>query len=187
MLLNPLKECGAGFTHNLEQMFKDIDLAKDVMASFKNTRAGHGKDGLDLFVNVLSASAWPSYPDVAVNLPTEIGGYLSAYEEHYRMKHSGRKLAWKHSLAQSVVKAAFPKGGNKELSVSSFQAIVLLLFNDVEEDAALTYQQIKTASGLCKFLCEFWKIQHSPLMISSRPRAQTNSAVSRLRQDSCSH
>jgi hypothetical protein len=133
-------------------MFKDIDLAKDVLTSFKNTRAGHNKaGGMDLFVNVLSASAWPTYPDVQVNLPAEIGSYLEAYEHHYQAKHSGRKLAWKHALAHCIVKAYFPKGVNKELVVSSFQAIVLLLFNGVEGGAHLTFDQIQTASGLCRF------------------------------------
>ena len=131
-------------------MFKDIDLAKDVLVSFRNTRAGHLKAGeMDLFVNVLSASAWPTYPDVQVTLPAEIGSYLEAYEGHYQAKHSGRKLAWKHALAHCVVKAYFPKGTNKELVVSSFQAIVLLLFNGVQGDGQLTFEQIQTASGLC--------------------------------------
>ncbi|KAH0562716.1 hypothetical protein GP486_002621, partial [Trichoglossum hirsutum] len=149
MLTRLRTECGSAFTHNLEQMFKDIDLAKDVLTSFKNTRAGHNKaGGMDLFVNVLSASAWPTYPDVQVNLPAEIGSYLEAYELHYQAKHSGRKLAWKHALAHCIVKAYFPKGVNKELVVSSFQAIVLLLFNGVEGGAHLTFDQIQTASGL---------------------------------------
>ncbi|KAH0547602.1 hypothetical protein FGG08_000327 [Glutinoglossum americanum] len=149
MLTRLRTECGSAFTHNLEQMFKDIDLAKDVLASFKNTRAGYNKaGGMDLFVNVLSASAWPTYPDVQVNLPAEIGSYLEAYEHHYQAKHSGRKLAWKHALAHCIVKAHFPKGANKELAVSSFQAIVLLLFNGVEGDGQLTFLQIQAASGL---------------------------------------
>lgn len=39
--------------------------------------------------------------------------------------------------------------GRKDLVVSSFQAIVLLLFNDAA-DSHLTYDQLQTGSGLCE-------------------------------------
>lgn len=91
-------------------MFKDIDLSREAMTSFRALRANDSKaDGLDLSVTILSASAWPSYPDVTVTLPPKIASYLSAYETQYKAKHSGRKLAWKHALAHSVVTANFPK------------------------------------------------------------------------------
>ena len=31
---SPTAECGAGFTSKLEGMFKDMELSKDIMASF---------------------------------------------------------------------------------------------------------------------------------------------------------
>lgn len=141
-------ECGSAFTHNLEQMFKDVDLARDEMASYKQMREERGStDKLDLNVNVLSSSAWPSYPDVPVNIPKEIMKAIDAYDQYYKAKHTGRKLDWKHALAHCVLKAKFPRG-NKELVVSSFQAIVMLLFNEVEEGSYLTYEQIQGATGL---------------------------------------
>jgi cullin-4 len=47
-------------------------------------------------------------------------------------KHTGRKLQWQHTLAYCTVKANFPKG-KKELTLSLFQTIVLLLFNQEEK------------------------------------------------------
>ncbi|KAI9678677.1 MAG: hypothetical protein M1817_005734 [Caeruleum heppii] len=148
MLTRLKTECGAGFTHNLEQMFKDVDLAREEMASYKSMKADRGhSDVLDLNVNVLSASAWPSYPDVHVNVPPEIGRVIDEYDGHYKSKHTGRRLTWKHSLAHCVVKAKFPKG-NKELVVSSFQAIVMVLFNGLADDGWLTYGEIQATTGL---------------------------------------
>jgi hypothetical protein len=49
------------------------------------------------------------------------------------------------------LRAKFPKG-SKELVVSSFQAIVLLLFNDIGEGETLPYSEIQAATGLCKSL-----------------------------------
>ncbi|PGH11864.1 hypothetical protein AJ80_06929 [Polytolypa hystricis UAMH7299] len=148
-MLDKLKtECGSSFTHNLESMFKDMDLARDEMTSYNALlRERRDKPSLDLNVNVLSASAWPSYPEVQVKIPTEIAKAISDFDQYYMNKHNGRKLSWRHSLAHCQLKARFPKG-NKELVVSSFQAIVLLLFNDVVGGETLSYPSIKSATGL---------------------------------------
>ena len=145
MLQRLKNECGAGFTHNLESMFKDMDLARDEMASYNQLLDDRGtRPAMDLGVNVLSAAAWPTYPDVSVTIPTSILKIMSDFETHYNMKHNGRKLTWKHALAHCQLKAKFPKG-NKEIVVSGFQAIVLLLFNDAD---SISYTDIQAASGL---------------------------------------
>lgn len=148
MLTRLKNECGASFTHNLESMFKDMNLAREDMMSYSQLLDDRGiKPNPDLSVNVLSAAAWPTYRDVTVNIPTAISKVMSDFENHYKSKHSGRKLTWKHSLAHCQLRAKFPKG-NKELIVSAFQAIVLLLFNDIPADKHLTYAEIKDSSGL---------------------------------------
>lgn len=132
-------------------MFKDMDLARDEMASY-NALIGPKRDKpkMDLNVNVISAAAWPSYPDVQVKIPKAISKAMDGFEQFYNNKYNGRKLHWKHSLAHCQLKAKFPKG-DKEIIVSSFQAIVLLLFNDVDDGDTLSYTEIREATGLCKF------------------------------------
>ena len=105
------------------------------------------KQPLDLTVNVLSASSWPTYPTVPVIIPPQIKSAIDKFETHYKAKHSGRKLDWKHALAHCQVIAKFPSG-KKELVVSSFQAIVLLLFNGLKEDEHIDYNYLKEATGL---------------------------------------
>jgi cullin-4 len=152
-MLSRLKtECGAGFTANLEQMFKDIELSREEMSSYKTISSERNEShAIDLNVNVLSFSAWPTYPTVPVIVPPQIKHTIDKFEAHYKAKHSGRKLDWKHALAHCQVKAKFPRG-SKELMVSAFQAIVLLLFNDVKIDEHITYDYLKQATGLRKFL-----------------------------------
>jgi len=149
MLTRLKNECGAAFTHNLESMFKDMDLAREEMMSYNQLLDDRGgkSAGPDLHVNVLSAAAWPTYLDVTVNIPPDIAKVMADFETHYKAKHSGRKLSWKHSLAHCQLRARFPRG-NKELVVSGFQAIVLLLFNDMPADKHLSYTEIKASSGL---------------------------------------
>ncbi|KAK4997717.1 hypothetical protein LTR66_002914 [Elasticomyces elasticus] len=148
-MLSRLKtECGAAFTQNLEQMFKDVELAREELASYKSRQEERQeKTQIDLSVNILSAAAWPTYPDISVRIPADIKNTIDGYEAHYQSKHSGRKLDWKHSLAHCQMKARFAKG-SKELVVSSFQAIVLLLFNGLDKDEQLSYEHIKAESGL---------------------------------------
>jgi nuclear pore complex protein Nup205 len=150
-MLGRLKtECGAGFTHNLESMFKDMDLARDEMVSYNQLQSDRGTkaSGPDLNVNVLSSAAWPSYSDVSVTIPPAISKLISNFESYYHQKHSGRKLHWKHALAHCQLKAYYPKGVRKEIVVSGFQAIVLLLFNDLPNDATLSYTDIRSATSL---------------------------------------
>ena len=145
MLSRLRNECGAQFTHNLESMFKDMDLAREEMKSYNQITSDRGlKHSVEISVNVLSVSAWPTYPDVPVNVPTSILKAQQDFEKHFKDKHVGRKLTWKPSLAHCQLKARFGKSV-KELVVSGFQAIVLLLFNDAE---SLSYEQIKSATNL---------------------------------------
>ena len=149
-MTNSVLECGAGFTHNLEQMFKDMELAREEISSYKSMlEERQVKSSVDLNVSVLSASAWPFYPDVAIEIPRDIQKATASFEQHYRMKHTGRKLTWKHALAHCQLKAAFPKG-NKEIVVSSFQAIVLLLFNEKTPNEPVAYADIQAATNLGK-------------------------------------
>lgn len=148
-MLSKLKnQCGSSFTHNLEQMFKDMELAKDEMANYKAWLEGSGRDkgGVDLSVSILSQAAWPSYPDVKMLVPPDVASKIDRFDAYYKNKHTGRKLIWKHNLAHCVVKASFDRG-TKELMVSSMQAAVLVLFNEAT-DGILSAEQIGTATNL---------------------------------------
>ncbi|KAK3990544.1 putative cullin [Cladorrhinum sp. PSN332] len=148
-MISKLKsECGSSFTHNLEQMFKDQELAKDEMATYKGwLQATNRKTGnIDLGVTVLSQAAWPNFPDVKLALPKEVWEQISSFETYYKTKHTGRTITWKHNLAHSIVKARFDRS-TKELLVSALQAAVLMLFNTAE-NGIMTYDQISQATSL---------------------------------------
>ncbi|KAI8235772.1 Cullin-4B [Colletotrichum sp. SAR 10_96] len=149
MLRKLREECGTNFTHNLEQMFKDVEVAKEEMETYKqwSEGTGAGKAPIDLSVMILSAAAWPTYPDVRVNLPDDVAKQIERFDQYYKNKHTGRLLHWKHALAHCSVKAKFPKG-TKELLVSAYQAIVLVLFNEVGLDGFLAYEQIARSTNL---------------------------------------
>ncbi|DBA80768.1 hypothetical protein WJX77_001890 [Trebouxia sp. C0004] len=139
-------ECGSQFTNKLEGMFKDVDLSRDIMMSFKTSGSVKSRlsPGIDMNVNVLTSGYWPSYPHLEAKLPDELTRYQTVFKDFYLSKHSGRRLVWHNSLGSCVMRAHFTKAV-KELSVSLFQAVVLMLFNDVD---SLSLADMRDASGI---------------------------------------
>ncbi|KAJ1564755.1 Cullin-4A, partial [Cladochytrium tenue] len=147
MLAKLKTECGAAFTSKLEGMFKDVDTSRDLMASFRTSARAERLGPVDLTVNVLTAGFWPTYSVAPVNLPPELERCQQVFKEYYMSKYSGRQLTWCAQLGHCVVKAMFPKGA-KELSVSLYQALVLLAFNDVESGGRLSYSDLRSRTGV---------------------------------------
>ncbi|KAM8975573.1 cullin-4A [Pelodytes ibericus] len=145
-MLSKLKhECGAAFTSKLEGMFKDMELSKDVMVQFKQYMQNHSDPGnIDLTVNILTMGYWPTYTPMDVHLPAEMVKLQEIFKTFYLGKHSGRRLQWQSTLGHAVLKAEF-KDEKKELQVSLFQTLVLLMYNEGEE---YCLEDIKMATGI---------------------------------------
>eukprot|EP01105_Mastigella_eilhardi_P020272 TRINITY_DN4816_c0_g1_i1.p1 TRINITY_DN4816_c0_g1~~TRINITY_DN4816_c0_g1_i1.p1 ORF type:complete len:674 (-),score=194.83 TRINITY_DN4816_c0_g1_i1:731-2578(-) len=142
-------ECGTSFTSELEGMFKDIDLSKDIMEAYKaDTQQKHNLGpalmGVDLTVFVLTQSFWPHAIALDVRLPTEIAELQQHFKTFYLNKYSGRKLQFNCAMGSCVLKAHFLKA-RKELSVSHFQASILMLFNTSDQ---LGFKEISELTGL---------------------------------------
>uniref|UniRef100_A0A8C5QK06 Cullin family profile domain-containing protein n=1 Tax=Leptobrachium leishanense TaxID=445787 RepID=A0A8C5QK06_9ANUR len=137
--LSKLKhECGAAFTSKLEGMFKDMELSKDVMIQFKQYMQNYNDPGcIDLTVNILTMGYWPTVTVKMIKLQ-------EIFKTFYLGKHSGRRLQWQSTLGHAVLKADF-KDEKKELQVSLFQTLVLLMFNEGDE---FSLEDIKMAIAI---------------------------------------
>uniref|UniRef100_A0A8C2IBA3 Cullin 4B n=1 Tax=Cyprinus carpio TaxID=7962 RepID=A0A8C2IBA3_CYPCA len=152
-MLSKLKhECGAAFTSKLEGMFKDMELSKDIMVQFKQHMQCQNIPGnIELTVNILTMGYWPTYAPMEVHLPPEMVRLQEIFKTFYLGKHSGRKLQWQSTLGHCVLKAEFKEvmhiffSKKKELQVSLFQTLVLLMFNEGEE---FSLEDIKLATGI---------------------------------------
>lgn len=147
-IISKLKaECGTQFSSKLEGMFKDIELSHDVVTAFRQSKESRDPrmGNVELNVFVLTMGYWPNYPPCEVKLPKELSEHQEVFKGFYLSRYQGRRLLWQPNLAQCLVRASFPQAGRKELSVSLFQAMVLLLFNDCDE---LTYSEIKENTGI---------------------------------------
>uniref|UniRef100_A0A671KQ63 Cullin-4A n=1 Tax=Sinocyclocheilus anshuiensis TaxID=1608454 RepID=A0A671KQ63_9TELE len=134
-MLSKLKhECGAAFTSKLEGMFKDMELSKDIMIQdMQNMQNG----GLWLMRTHNALSDKCVYVFQMVKLQ-------EVFKLFYLGKHSGRKLQWQPTLGHAVLKTEF-KEGKKELQVSLFQTLVLLMFNESDE---CSVEEIRAATGI---------------------------------------
>ncbi|KAK0231999.1 Cullin-4B [Armillaria nabsnona] len=111
-----------------EKMFKDLALSRDLVEEFHRK---HNQD--ELYVNVLERGGWPfSLQRPKIDLPVEMQEQLNMFTKFYDQKHQGRKLVWDHALGTVILKTRFD-AGSKDLSLSLYQTIVMLLFADIDE------------------------------------------------------
>jgi len=140
-------ECGYQFTSKLEGMFTDMKLSTDTMEGFKSyirTVEGNPLSGIDLSVYVLTTGFWPTQSTTNCNLPTEILKCCEVFKKFYLSNHNGRRLNWQTNMGSAELKAAFgPK--KHELNVSTYQMVILLLFNDRSE---ISYKDIREATAV---------------------------------------
>jgi cullin 4 len=102
------QECGAGFTNKLEGMFKDMELSKEIVASFRESKVAQPVE-FELNIFVLTFGYWPTFPATEMILPQEFLQCQANFSEFYLAKHSGRRLTWQNSLGHCIVNAVFPK------------------------------------------------------------------------------
>lgn len=217
MLLKLREECGFAFTQKLETMLKDISLSEDIMKSFElSTESKNSRIEFDLSVNVLTLAHWPTTTSTSnaslksnsttategqIIIPSDLAVAADVFESFYKNRNSGRRLQWQHSLGHLTLKAHFPKVGEKELFVSTYQAIILMLFNEDLDHAEskgtgrkLSYKDIEDQTGLGEssvkscFPKERTQLTSLPIFIiyiSRRPCGfETYSAISGLWSDS---
>ncbi|KAJ7462758.1 Cullin family-domain-containing protein [Mycena galericulata] len=127
-----------------EEMFSDLRLSREAMFEY-HKKIPSDSEGQKLSVMVLKQGAWPySQQSQTVTLPPNMQVELNAFETFYMDKHNGRKLLWQPSVATVTMIGRF-KAAKKELSVSLYQAAILLIFN---RSAELSFPEIQDETKL---------------------------------------
>lgn len=127
-------------------MFSDLAVSKDLVDDYRKVKRGQpDRPDAALSIMVLQHSVWPVIrkpikeekgddatkipKGIELVLPTRMQFALDDYTTFYRERHANRRLTWAHYLGTATLTARFPLG-KKELSVSLYQATVLLLFSE---------------------------------------------------------
>uniref|UniRef100_A0A2P2KIJ1 Cullin-1 n=3 Tax=Rhizophora mucronata TaxID=61149 RepID=A0A2P2KIJ1_RHIMU len=146
-ILTKLKQqCGGQFTSKMEGMVMDLTLARENQANFENhlKNQPNAHPGIDMSVTVLTTGFWPSYKSTDLNLPAEMVRAVQMFKDFYNQKSSHRKLSWIYSLGTCHIHGKFEQK-TIELIVSTYQAAILLLFNNSDR---LSYSEIMTQTNL---------------------------------------
>lgn len=131
-MISKLKQCcGYEYTSKLHQMFTDTTLSAELNAKFAQTELGRADRRFK--VVVLQSGAWPlgGGPRSTIQLTPCLEKSVRAFELFYHSQHSGRKLNWLHHLASGDVLCTTDTG-RYEFAVTTFQMVILMLFNDSE-------------------------------------------------------
>ncbi|KAJ5883016.1 Cullin-1 [Penicillium subrubescens] len=153
-MISKLKEaCGFEYTNKLQRMFQDIQISKDLNASYKDWQDkvlddDDRKRMVDAHYQVLGTGFWPLQPPTSdFTAPIEINRTAERFQKFYFDKHNGRKLTWLWQLCKGEVKANYIKNAKVPYTfqVSTYQMGILLLFNEAD---TFSYSDIQKATNL---------------------------------------
>lgn len=71
--------------------------------------------------------------------PPQLQQATKAFEGFYLSRHSGRKLSWQPTLGNADIKVQF-KTRKHDANVPTMGLVILLLFEDLDDDARLSYK-----------------------------------------------
>ncbi|ORX98722.1 cullin-2 [Clohesyomyces aquaticus] len=157
-MISKLKEaCGFEYTNKLQRMFQDMQISKDLNASYKEW-CSSTMDTADLRAmvdstyHILGTGFWPlNAPTTPFTPPQVIVKTYERFAMFYNNKHQGRKLSWLWQLCKGEMKANYCKVVGAKISptfqVSTYQMAILLLFNDSD---IVTYEEMVEGTKLGK-------------------------------------
>jgi len=97
-------ECGQQYTSKMEGMFLDMQLAKEIMDSYR-VSAFHVPGGFELDVQTLTASHWTMKQATPCLMPPVVTQACDAFQQYYsdRFK-TGRRLTWLSQVGTADIK-----------------------------------------------------------------------------------
>ena len=96
---------------------------------------------VEMNVSVLTTGCWPNVSPCTCLLPADLAHSSEHFRQFYLQQHSGRKLAYQTNLGTADLRLTYPAPGagsdggqapkmKHELHVTTYQMIILLLFNE---------------------------------------------------------
>ena len=158
-------EVGNTFTQRIEAMFKDMAVSNDFTSQYKTMVQQRGDPDpkrAEIEVNVLTSTMWPlesmapAYNEGEDRprciFPPQIERLKQDFEKFYLDKHNGRQLTWQANMGTADLRAYFPemKGTKKtrEINVSTYAMVILLLFNDLPPGESLACEEIQARTNI---------------------------------------
>jgi cullin 3 len=173
MISRMKQELGNQFTSKFEGMFRDMVTSAELTSNYRDHIRNLGdvdRKPIELAVNILTTNNWPpevmgrsSQLDDGSRLgcvyPHEIKKLQESLTKFYLTNRTGRKLTWVASAGTVEIKCMFPaikgkttgplsKERRYEITVPTFGMLVMLLFNDLDEDGSLSFEEIQAKTNI---------------------------------------
>ncbi|TKR67315.1 hypothetical protein L596_023487 [Steinernema carpocapsae] len=123
--------CGFEYTNNLQRMFTDVGLSRDLNEKFHEKISEGTQAGVkcDFSAMVLGSGAWPLSQTQLFVIPPVLNQCLDAFNTFYSGQHQGRKLSWLYNMSRGeIVSTCLPR--KYTFVTSTPQMTVILKFND---------------------------------------------------------
>jgi hypothetical protein len=134
-----------GEVYKLEKMLTDKALAFDMKTDFDAFLAQKNISlPFDLNVTVLTMGTWPISIEQPIRLPNFLADAQAIFKEFYDSRNNRRMLKWAHTKSYIQLDARFASD-KKLLEVSTYQACILLMFNDFH---TLSLNQLGEETGI---------------------------------------
>uniref|UniRef100_A0A1I7UZZ3 Cullin-5 n=2 Tax=Caenorhabditis tropicalis TaxID=1561998 RepID=A0A1I7UZZ3_9PELO len=154
MMVARLRECGmpSDAVNKLSRMLQDIEVNKDLNASFKKalTVTNNNKSVADsINLKVLNGGAWVrgGSEKIRFTLPRDLEDFVPEMEAFYKKQHNGRKLCWMHHWSSGTMVFVTANGGRFDLEITTFQMAVLFCFNERAQDK-ISLETLRLATEL---------------------------------------
>jgi cullin-4 len=122
-------------------MINDIKRSEEISSGFFESIALD--TSIDFRPLVLNSQAWPIHKGKSI-IPDDLSTLLTEFQTFYLSDKEHQKIQWCPAMSSMTILTHF-KYGVKELQVTQFQALLLLLFNEHDE---LTFETIKQQTGM---------------------------------------
>ena len=156
---------GNSFTQRIENMFRDIGTSAELTSGYRQYVASLGDPDpkrAEIEVSVLTSTMWPLETMMAplkegerispCIFPAQIEHIKQGFENFYLGRHNGRQLTWQASMGTADLRGFFPesKGTKKsrDLNVSTYAMVILLLFNDLPATESITCEDIQAYTNI---------------------------------------
>ena len=151
-------ECGTVFILRFRNIQNDIGFSNSFNENFREKFT----TPFDFKCWVLTENGWPKSTLLKPNLPPEFFQIQESFNNHYKESMKKRYLIWNSGMSYCELQCSLPHG-NKSLTVSFHQALILLLFNrsdsyTVSEISSLTAIPIETVKSELLQICKKCRI-----------------------------
>ncbi|KAJ6251701.1 cullin [Anaeramoeba flamelloides] len=199
---------GNSFTNKMDKIFEDIENSKHEDTNFQSFYLKRSKKKFPIKINpwIFKQSVWPEISQLECNMPIFLDNNLKVFYEYYDLIHPGRLLNWQYNAGFAKIdyylNAQLTNGkcnnnititlnenenGNnnnnifkQQLLTSTFQMLIILLFNGQNPNLEVTFQDLLDNTGIPQFNLIGALIGlvsgNNPLLI--RKRNENNTAIS---------